>query len=63
MVAHLVGTQRLEDIKVGEVVWAKMQSFPWWPAQVLNPEDASDAIRRCDANMFAELLVLGCDLD
>jgi len=40
------GGLRLEEFKVGEVVWAKMPSFPWWPAQIIDPHEASAEIRR-----------------
>ncbi|XP_051114944.1 PWWP domain-containing protein 3-like isoform X2 [Andrographis paniculata] len=27
---------------VGDLVWAKIRSHPWWPGQVYDPEDASE---------------------
>ncbi|KAK6129348.1 hypothetical protein DH2020_036921 [Rehmannia glutinosa] len=28
--------------RVGDFVWGKIKSHPWWPGQVYNPNDASD---------------------
>ncbi|KAG6390064.1 hypothetical protein SASPL_151542 [Salvia splendens] len=28
--------------RVGDFVWAKIKSHPWWPGQVYDPEDASE---------------------
>jgi hypothetical protein len=30
------------DISVGEFVWGKIKSHPWWPGWVYDPSDASE---------------------
>ncbi|PQQ15788.1 serine/threonine-protein kinase ATM [Prunus yedoensis var. nudiflora] len=30
------------DFSVGDFVWGKIKSHPWWPAQICDPSDASD---------------------
>ncbi|XP_058778659.1 PWWP domain-containing protein 3-like [Vicia villosa] len=30
------------DYSVGDFVWGKIKSHPWWPGRVYNPSDASD---------------------
>lgn len=27
--------RKSEDLKVSEVVWAKVDPYPWWPAKIL----------------------------
>eukprot|EP00850_Spirogloea_muscicola_P010655 SM000063S20045 [mRNA] locus=s63:477042:482894:+ [translate_table: standard] len=31
---------------VGDLVWARIKSHPWWPGQVFNPSDASRAAQK-----------------
>lgn len=31
---------------IGDLVWAKVRSHPWWPAQIFDPADASKAARK-----------------
>ena len=38
----------------GEVVWAKIPSFPWWPAQVLVPNDECLRIRHNKKDIFGK---------
>lgn len=30
------GKMNPQDVKVDEVVWAKLQGWPWWPAKVID---------------------------
>ncbi|MCO5602622.1 hypothetical protein L7F22_056756 [Adiantum nelumboides] len=32
--------------KIGDLVWAKVRSHPWWPAQIFDPADASKSARK-----------------
>ena len=38
----------------GEVVWAKIPSFPWWPAQVLVPNEEFERIRHNKKDIFGK---------
>lgn len=31
-----------QEYHVGDFVWGKIRSFPWWPGQIYDPSDASD---------------------
>lgn len=31
------------DYSVGDLVWGKIKSHPWWPGQIYDPKDASDS--------------------
>lgn len=31
-----------QEYQVGDFVWGKIRSFPWWPGQIYDPSDASD---------------------
>lgn len=43
----------LRPLLPGEVVWAKIPSYPWWPAQVAdNPTEAHLAIRHKKTDLF-----------
>lgn len=35
----------LQDYSHGSVVWVKMQSYPWWPAQVQTPSPEQMRLR------------------
>lgn len=44
--------ERVEDqdheFRVGDFVWGKIKSHPWWPGQVYDPKDASEfALKHC----------------
>jgi hypothetical protein len=34
-VRFFVTRLKMSKFKVGDLVWVKLRSFPWWPAQVL----------------------------
>jgi len=37
---------------LGEVVWARMLSYPWWPAQVVPPAPAAHRLRHKPDSIF-----------
>lgn len=41
---------------VGDFVWSKFNSHPWWPAQIYDPSDASDHAKKC-SHRVKQLLV------
>lgn len=40
------------DPVVSEIVWAKISSYPWWPAQVLEPSEQHIKIRHKKTDHF-----------
>ncbi|KAK8457628.1 hypothetical protein SEVIR_3G218900v4 [Setaria viridis] len=30
------------DIRVSDLVWGKLEGYPWWPGEIFNPSDASE---------------------
>ena len=40
------------DYSVGTVVWAKMMSYPWWPAQVQKPSQDQMRLRHSSSDHF-----------
>jgi hypothetical protein len=40
------------DFSHGTVVWAKMQSYPWWPAQVQHPNQDQIRLRHSSSDIF-----------
>ncbi|KAI5072644.1 hypothetical protein GOP47_0012750 [Adiantum capillus-veneris] len=34
------------EFGIGDLVWAKVRSHPWWPAQIFDPADASKSARK-----------------
>jgi len=40
------------ELLPGEIVWAKVPSYPWWPAQVQVPSEAHEKIRHKKTDVF-----------
>ena len=40
------------DFSLGTIVWAKMQSYPWWPAQVQRPSAEQARLRHSSTDIF-----------
>jgi hypothetical protein len=34
--------QSLESFKVGELIWAKLKGYPWWPGVIVKIIDKND---------------------
>jgi hypothetical protein len=45
-------TATAADYTNGTVVWAKMQSYPWWPAQVQEPNQDQMRLRHTSQDIF-----------
>ncbi|KAI5665519.1 hypothetical protein M9H77_15372 [Catharanthus roseus] len=42
---------------VGDLVWGKIKSHPWWPGQIYDPSDASESAVKYNHNRKGRLLV------
>jgi PWWP domain len=45
-------TASAADFAHGTIVWAKMQSYPWWPAQVQHPTPDQMRLRHSSSDIF-----------
>jgi len=47
-VRFFVTRLKMSKFKVGDIVWVKLRSYPWWPAEVFDPDnpDLSKEVRR-----------------
>ncbi|KAL4539374.1 hypothetical protein Ndes2437B_g02245 [Nannochloris sp. 'desiccata'] len=50
--ASIPFTATAADYAHGTVVWAKMQSYPWWPAQVQHPLQDQMRLRHSSTDIF-----------